>query len=124
MEFNDVDVQQYGGIVNFHQNCGGGATSSGDIKTPPIAPIAPPAQNPNKPTTLQTPEAESPSIPVTDSRTLLPDIDNTEIDSTIPYSVIIVGLFGMLFIFLVSLKMKQKRKMQELDSQVQRLQGL
>ena len=126
MEFNDVDVQQYGGMVNFHQNCGGGATSTGDIKTPPISPPAqnaPPAQNTS--TTLQTPEAESHSIPDTDSRTLLPDIDQTEIDSTIPYSVIIVCLFGFLFIFLIILKKKRrrKRKMQGLVKQVQRLQG-
>ena len=116
MEFNDVDVQQYGGMVNFHQNCGGGATSSGNIKTPPAQTTS---------TTLQTPEAESPPIPVTDSRTLLPDIDQTEIDSTIPYSVIIFGLFGFLFIFLVILKKKrkQKRNMQGLARQVKRLQG-
>jgi hypothetical protein len=112
MEFNDVDIQQYGGVVNFHQSCGGGATSSGNIKTPPTAP---PAQNTS--TTLQTLGAESPSIPVTDSRTLLPDIDQTEIGSTIPYSVIIFGLFGFLFIFLVIQKRNMRRK-------VQRLQGL
>lgn len=52
---------------------------------------------------------ESPSIPVTDSRTLLPDIDQTEIGSTIPYSVIIFGLFVFLFIFLEILKKKRRQ---------------
>tara|TARA_B100001175_G_scaffold259772_1_gene228561 strand:- start:452 stop:655 length:204 start_codon:yes stop_codon:yes gene_type:complete len=66
-----------------------------------------------------TPEAESP-IRVNDSRTLFADIDRTEIDSTIPYSVIVVGLFVFLFIFLEILRKKReaKRKMQGLVRQV------
>lgn len=90
MEFNDIDVQQYGGVVNFHQNCAGGETSTGDIKTP--------GGN--------------------DLRTLHPGgdisvnegIDQTEVDSNIPYSSIIFGLFGFLFIYLVILKKKQSKK--------------
>ena len=118
MEFNDVDVQQYGGIVNFHQNCGGGSSTSGNINTPPKTPTSntsatptslatttlatPTLANPTLATpTLATPGPESPSIPVTDARTLVSDIDKTEIDSTIPYSIIVVGLFVFFFIFII-----------------------
>ena len=116
MEFNDVDVQQYGGIVNFHQNCGGGATSTGDIRTTPTPNTSPNTSTtitlatPNTSTTLATPEAESPSIPVTDSRTLLQDVEQTEIDSAIPYFVIVVGLFVFFLILIIILKKKRKAK--------------
>ena len=38
MNFNDVDVKQYGGVVKFHQNCGGGATTTGNVNSPTNTP--------------------------------------------------------------------------------------
>ena len=38
MNFNDVDVKQYGGVVRFHQNCGGGAITTGNVKSPTNTP--------------------------------------------------------------------------------------
>lgn len=90
MNFDGVDVEQYGGIINFHQDCGNGEITSGDpnINTPSRA--------------TDTRE--------TDTRETINDIDKTEIDFTVPNFVSIIILFVFAFVFIVILKKKHSKR--------------
>ena len=99
MNFNDVDVQQYGGVVKFHQNCGGGATTTGDVKS-----------------TETKPESESVDSKIKDELDELKkkivemsvERDATDASSVeIPIGIVL-GVFGVLFLVLmISRKRRQ-----------------
>ena len=104
MEFNDVDVEQYGGVVNFDQNCAGGTTTVGDVPSITL-PTRTPSSTISTPTTSSTPLS-------TDSRPSLEEVEATEetteettkIENQIPHSILVVLLFSVFFIFVLIIK--------------------